>query len=107
MLLPPARTGLTSELLLPPLPDDTYGWAPFSTAPLDADEEIISVPFALVLTPQLGDGALAGLTGRELSLGSLEESSRLAAYVVLHWMAAAAAEHRTDQLNWACVQSLP
>jgi hypothetical protein len=71
--------------------DDTYGWAPFSTAPLDADEEIISVPFPLVLTPQLGDAALAGL----------EESSRLAAYVVLHWMAAAGA--RSDELDWTWV----
>jgi len=81
--------------------DDTYGWAPFSTAPLDADEEIISVPFSLVLTPQLGDAALAGLTGRELALAGLEESSRLAAYVVLHWMAAADA--RSDELDWTWV----
>lgn len=88
-----------------PRPDDIYGWAPFSTVPLDADEEIVSVPFALVLTPQLGDVALVGLTGRDVQLDRLEESSRLAAYVVLHWMATA--DDRTDQLNWEYVCDCP
>lgn len=77
-----------------------FGWAPFSTAPLDADTDVLRVPFNLVLTPQLGDEAFAGLTGKQHlvdALQPLEESSRLAGYVALHWMEKA----KEGPLNWS------
>jgi hypothetical protein len=63
---------------------------------------VLHVPFNLVLTPRLGDEAFAGLTGKEHlvdALNSLEESSRLAGYVALHWMEKA----NEGPLNWSSV----
>lgn len=103
-VLSPSSLPTLSHLPPSTYSDEEYGLSVWSSAPLEEDSRLLSIPFKLAITSSLGEQAIFALLGEDKDeewrsrVRALGDKEKVIVYVILDWMSRDPAGRLEDAL---------